>query len=51
MFLLLFAIDMDYKLEVEVTFIEEGIVMELMEKWNGNDGKTAFMFTRVDLHS
>ena len=46
-----FAIDVFNNLEVEVTLLEEGIVVELMEMGKDNDGKTTFMFTGMNLHS
>ena len=40
-----------YNLEVEVTLVEEVIVVELMDMGEGDAGKTTVMFMGIDLHS
>ena len=46
-----FAIDVVDDFEVEVTLVEEGIVVKLVEMKKGIGGKTMFMFMGMNLHS
>ena len=50
-FPVVFAIDVVDNLEVEVTVIEEGIVVELIEKGLGDGGTTTSMFIGMNHHS
>ena len=43
-----FCIDAVNNLKVEVAFVEECIVVELMENKKGIGGKTTFMFTGLN---
>ena len=46
-----FAIHVVDALAVEVTLVEGGIIMELMDVGKGDERKTGFMFTGMNLHS
>ena len=46
-----FAIDVVDDLEVKVTLVEKGIVVELMEMGRGDCKKITFMLMGMNLHS